>query len=112
MGQGQGALFRSPVPGNGPVYQGVAAQFRALFPATDPEAKARKAALKGWTSLALSHARAIDADPRPTVGRAQVSTELREALTYIAMATATGDVFDQFLEDLRGMPAAPSHPQD
>lgn len=89
-----------PVPAGGPVYQGVARQIRAMFPKDDPEAKDRKAALSGWCSLALSHARAIDAAPMPSVGRAQTSSELREALAYLADAMSTGDGFDQFLRDL------------
>ena len=107
------SLFEEPkaTPG-GPVYQGVSAQFRALFPSSDPDAVARKAALKGWTSLALAHARAIDAEARPTVGRSQTSSELREALAYIADATATGDTFDTFLQELRDAPpAAAPHPE-
>ena len=96
----------------GPVYQGVSAQFRSLFPSSDPDAPAKKAALKGWTSLALAHARALDGETRPTVGRAQTSSELRETLAYIAEATATGDTFDAFLEELKSAtPAAAPHPE-
>ena len=106
------ALFDTPGEKAGPVYQGVSAQFRALFPKDDPEAQKKKAELTGWTRLALSHARAIDRDPRASVGRAQVSAELRETLTTIAAALSSGDAFDKLLEELgSGSDAAPSHPE-
>lgn len=100
---GQDALFSDPRQPAGPVYQGVAAQFRQLFPAKDEAAQARKQELKGWLSLALSHARAIDRDPRASVGRAQVSAELRETMAAIAEAMSTGDKFDDFLNGLRDL---------
>lgn len=105
------SLPRQKAPPGGPVYQGVSKQIRALFPSDDPDARARKDELAGWVSLALSHARAIDNDQRASVGRAQVSTELREALTYIAEALNAGDSFDAFLEELRsGSAVATPHP--
>lgn len=110
---GPDALFDLPDPkAGGPVYQGVSAQFRAMFPRNDPDAQASKATLSGWIRLALAHARAIDADQRPSQGRAMTSAELRETLTFIREATSSGDGFDEFLEELRRNdgPTAP-HPQ-
>lgn len=109
------ALFDEPrrqAPPGGPVYQGVAAQFRELFPKDDEAAQQRKRELAGWLKLALSHARAIDNEPRPTVGRAQTSSELRETLAAVAEALSAGDAFNDFLEELRhgSDPAAP-HPE-
>ena len=95
----------------GPVYQGVAAQFRAMFPKDDPDAQTRKAELAGWMRLALAHARAIDAEARPTVGRAQTSSELRETLTAIAEAAGAGDAFDTFLKDLNAPDTETPHAQ-
>lgn len=97
----------------GPVYQGVARQFRALFPKDDADAQRLKEELSGWRALALSHARAIDAAPMPSVGRAQTSSELREALAAIAGAMGGGDAWDDFLEGLKDDGrAAPSHAPD
>lgn len=107
----QDALFTTPKGPAGPVYQGVAAQLRELFPKDDTTAQAKKRALAGWTRLALSHARAIDADPRPSHGRALVSAELRAALEFIGDATSATDAFDDFLAGLRapGAGAAQAH---
>ena len=55
------ALFDSPAPGGfGPVYQGVCAQVRHLFPSSDPDAKARKAERAGTIAQARSIAASID----------------------------------------------------
>ncbi|MGL5929944.1 MAG: hypothetical protein ACRCY8_13500 [Dermatophilaceae bacterium] len=92
--QEQASLIPMPTAPPGPVYQGVAAQFRALFPKGDASAQQRKAELAGWLRLALAHARAIDATPGATVGRAQTSAELRETLNQISEAVGTQDAFD------------------
>ncbi|MGL5851647.1 MAG: hypothetical protein ACRCZD_12785 [Phycicoccus sp.] len=104
--QGQASLIPMPTAPPGPVYQGVAAQFRALFPKGDTAAQERKAELMGWVRLALAHARAIDATHGATVGRAQTSAELRETLAQIADAVGTHDAFAelerQLLSDVGG----------
>src|SRR5690349_21021463 len=97
-------------PAGGAVYQGVARQLRAIFPKNDAVAMAKKKELGGWCSLALSHARAIDAAPMPSVGRAQTSSELREVLAYIGEAMSTGDAFDAWAEGLDRDYPAESHP--
>ena len=102
----QDALLPIPAGPAGPVYQGVSAQLRAMFPKDDEQAQTKKASLLGWTRLALSHARAIDADPRPSHGRALVSAELRATLEHLADATNTGDAFETFLASLRPDPIA------
>lgn len=110
----QDALFAAPKPKRprpgGPIYQGVARQVRALFPSSDPDAQKHKKELAGWISLALAHARALDASEAPSVGRAQTSAELREALTYISDAMTAGDEFDAFIKELNAStPAPPPH---
>jgi hypothetical protein len=101
--------FNMPPAAGGAIYQGVARQFRAMFPKDDPDAQRMKENLRGWTALALSHARALDHVAGATVGRAQTSTELRETLAYIAEAMVSGDAFDDFLEDLRNDTATAPH---
>jgi len=76
---------------------------RELFPPGDPAAQSRKRAIQGWTRLALGHARALDATPGATMGRAAVGAELRATLQEIAELVGTGDVFDQLLRDLEGV---------
>lgn len=83
---------------------------RELFPKDDAAAQAKKRQLKGWISLALAHARTLDSAHGASVGRAQTSAELREVLTAIGDAVATGDQFEEFLEELRtNGGAAPAH---
>lgn len=110
-----GALFPAPKPrrprAGGPIYQGVARQFRELFPKTDDDAQRQKRELSGWLSLALAHARALDESQLPSVGRAQTSSELREALAYIGEAVTAGDEFDKFIKELHeNTPATTPHP--
>jgi hypothetical protein len=107
----QPSLFPPTSPAGGPVYQGVSAQFRTMFPKGDEDAERRKAELTGWVRLALDHARALDASPLVSVGRAQCSAELRETLTYIAEAASTGDGFDRFLEELTRDTSTAPHPE-
>jgi len=109
----QPALFPVPdAPAGGAVYQGTTGQFAAMFPRGDPDAQARKRELKGWVRLALSHARALDASPLVSVGRAQVSAEWREVMTYIAEAAGPGDAFERLLEEVgrSDHPPAPHGP--
>jgi len=105
------ALFEVSAPSRkaGPVYQGVAAAFRSLFPKHDEAAQERKRELAGHIRLALDHAHALDRDPRATVGRAQTSAELRETLATIRELAATGDAFAQLLEVLNNVDAPPAH---
>jgi len=112
MTRKQPALFGVAAPPGGAVYQGVSAQFRAMFPKGDEDAQRRKVELTGWVRLALDHARALDSSPLVSVGRAQVSAELRETLTYIAEAATAGDGFDRFLEELNRDRATAPHPTD
>ena len=97
----------------GPVYQGVCATIRELFPTDDPEAQARKRQLSGTIAQARSVAGSIDrvsghpapGSPLPTrqaagMQLAALHHQLDELLGRLYPDDGSVDAFDQLVADM------------
>lgn len=102
---GQGELFEPPKVKTpvGPVYQGVCAQIRALFPtdSDDPEvaadATARKAAMLGYIAQARSVAASIDRVSGHPIGG--VVTRQAAGMQLSALHAQLADLLDRLSPD-------------
>lgn len=108
---GQGELFTPPkakLP-VGPVYQGVCAQIRAMFPTSDAEASARKQQLAGTIAQARSVAESIDRVSGHPIGGvvtrqaagmqlAALHAQLDALLARLSPEGAELDEFDQLVQ--------------
>lgn len=105
--------------GPGPVYQGVCAQIRALFP-NDPDGKARKAQHAGTIAQARSLAASLDrvsghGGTRQASGHqlAMMHDQLDKLLERLDPDSPDADPFDRLLEELtNGRAQAPHAPVD